>query len=94
MSKPLFTELSEEQWDSIEESLIGMLYPHGMNGHDDLNLNGWLSDLEAGDADMEEFSSALSHAYIMKHYDPDDILQEANMKDSIAQLLIEVSLIT
>jgi len=30
----------------------------------------------------------------MKHYDPDDILQEANMKDSIAQLLIEVSLIT
>jgi len=93
MSKPLFSELSENQWDSIEESLIGMLYPYGMNGLDYLNLGGWLSDLEAGDVGMEEFSSSLSHANTIKHYDADDILLEANMKDSIAQLLIEVSLI-
>jgi len=94
MSKPLFTELSEEQWDLIEQSLIGMLYPHGMNGHDDLNLGGWLSDLESGDTDIEEVSTALAHAYIMKHYNADDILQEINMKRSVAQLLIETTRIT
>jgi len=54
-------KFNDQQWDALVESIINELYPTDPS-EDIFNVGGWITDLEAGDATIEEVINGISGA--------------------------------
>ena len=86
----IFVNRSEKFWEKFIEILFNEVYGTTDTANDYLNLGGWLSDIEAADADVDEMASNVAKNISSSYDDPENTDQFENNKNWLLET-IEIS---